>query len=200
MDDTLKRRLIGATVLLLAALALTSLLPGPERGGDSRPVVAYDLRTGKPLNLPPDGPAPPPVLLKPVELGSTESLEPDASSAPQAGARQPEQQSGAQAAAVTAHAGHPALKVDENFGSGDGSWFVQIGSFASRDNARLEMQKLFKLGLPAMMQNIVVSKKLWYRVRVGPYTSEPPAQQALASLHARGYDSAKVVRPDSVPN
>lgn len=217
MDETLARRLLGATVLLLLAFGLASLLPGPdgESGKYGQPVVAYDLRTGQPLNLSPREPPPPPVRLKPVEIGATPA--PAAAPEPESSAKpapqpsptpKPEAASEAKPApplAVTAtsgaRSGHPSLKVDESFGTATNtSWYVQIGSFSSRDNARTVLQKLFKQGLPAMMQNVTVGKSLWYRVRVGPYASETPAQQALSAVRAQGYPAAKVVRPDAGGN
>lgn len=213
MDETLTRRLLGATVLLLLAFGLASLLPGPpdrEPGKSGQPVVAYDLRTGQALNLEPQEAPPPPVHLKPVEMGATVTApQPDA----QAGESQatpqaipvpkPQIGNGGKPATPTpaARGAHRSLKVDESFGAAAStSWYVQVGSFSTRENARAVLQKLFKQGLPAMMQNITVGKKLWYRVRVGPYPSEAPTQQALSAVRAQGYAAAKVVRPDAGGN
>lgn len=221
MDETLARRLLGATVLLLLAFGLASLLPGPdgESGKSGQPVVAYDLRTGRPLNFPPREPLPPPVRLKAVQIGAApapepgpDATEPDAgrpqattapvetpAATPVVGEGKPATPSAA--AKPLPRSGHPSLKVDESFGDATNtSWYVQIGSFSSRDNARSVLQKLFKQGLPAMMQNVTVGKALWYRVRVGPYASETPAQQALSAVRAQGYPAAKVVRPDAGGN
>lgn len=223
MDETLARRLLGATVLLLLAFGLASLLPGPdgEPGKSGQPVVAYDLRTGRPLNLPLREPPPPPVRLKPVQIGATPAPEPAPDAAePDAGRPQTTAPVKTPAAVPTPvisgegktatpsaaanpvlRSGHPSLKVDESFGAATNtSWYVQVGSFSSRDNARSVLQKLFKQGLPAMMQNVTVGKALWYRVRVGPYASETPAQQALSAVRAQGYPAAKVVRPDAGGN
>ena len=256
MDDALKRRLVGAAVLLLAAFGLSLLLPGPDHspGEGAAPVVAYDLRTGEPLNLPPAQPAPPPLKLKPVEIGGIEAPKPESGpgSEPESGKEKekigapapdipknaadsakpapkpaadsakpaPKPQTVVAATAATAPApakpaaastqvmtkpaskpGRPALKVDESFGvKGGDAWYVQIGSFASKDNARAEQMKLAKLGLPAILQGITVDKKLWYRVRVGPYQAEAPAQQALTTVRTHGYAAAKVARPEGAAN
>src|SRR6476660_2688467 len=96
MDETLFRRLIGAAVLLLLAFALASLLPSPERkAGESRsPVVAYDLRTGRPLVEP----APPPVKLTPADSGVAT---PPAAPPPATAAKAPEATPPAAAATAT---------------------------------------------------------------------------------------------------
>ncbi len=216
MDETLLRRLVGATVLLLLAFGLASLLPGPDRvRGTAAPVVVYDLNSGAPLNLPSPVPAPPPVRLKPVQIGPVETAPAATSSAAKTtadkdlplpkpevkAAATPSPAPAATPATPATHSGRPALKVDESFGASTGaSWWVQVGSFSSRENARVVLQKLFKQGLPAMMQSVTVGKVLWYRVRTGPYAGEGPAQQALTAVRAQGYASAKVVRPDAGGN
>lgn len=57
MDDVLKRRLIGALVLLAASFAFASLLPEPSGPGEDA-LVRYDLRTGEPVGALPAGPRP----------------------------------------------------------------------------------------------------------------------------------------------
>lgn len=47
VDDVLKRRLVGALVLLGASFGLASLLPEPDSTPEPPGVVRYDLRTGE---------------------------------------------------------------------------------------------------------------------------------------------------------
>ena len=167
MDEVLRRRLIGAAVLLAAAFALASLLPDPgPRGmpGTGR-VVTYDLRTGE-------------------ELGAPEAASPGAEAATAPPVK-------------SMLAPRPALKVDDRLGTPPGAWYLQIGSFESQTNARNVLQKLYGAGLPTTIQSISVGKKLWYRVRVGPYPDEAAAQQALVLVRQQGYALAKVVRPEA---
>lgn len=217
MDETLFRRLVGAAVLLLLAFGLASLLPGPDRKESQPPVVAYDLRTGRPLVETVPAPMPPPVKLKPVEIGP-EGITPTAPEVTEKPApppakteEKPEPKPPAKAPADSKPQappikpkvlpGRPALKVDENFGAaGAASWYVQIASFENQANARTVLKKLFSQGMPAMIQSVPAGKKVWYRVRVGPYSSEAPAQQALSALRQQGYAAAKVVRPDAKGN
>lgn len=174
MDEILRRRLVGAAVLLTAAFAVASLLPEP-RPPDvvAEPVVRYDLRTGKPIEpvrTPPRGaaaPAPPAVATAP----SPETAAPQ----------------------------RKALKVDETLGGHAGNWYVQVGSFESQTNARKVLQELYGAGLPTILQTVTVGKSLWYRVRVGPFTGEDAAQRALAQVRKQGYATAKIVRPESGP-
>lgn len=169
MDETLRRRLVGAAVLLAVAFGVASLLPDPRErpSADAGRAVTYDLRTGRPVEpLPERGfvHTPPPA----TEL-----------------AQEPP------------HAKRPALKVDESLGEPQGGWFVQIGSFGSQGNARNVLQKLYGLGMPAVIQTVPVDGKLWYRVRVGPYRDEAAAMAALAAVRRNGYPLAKLVRPET---
>lgn len=86
MDEVLKRRLIGAIVLLTAAFIVASALPDPNRAAQGEDaVVTYDLRTGEALTTAP-APAAPPAAAPPREatpprpaLKVDETLGPDPS-------------------------------------------------------------------------------------------------------------------------
>jgi len=173
MDETLRRRLVGATVLLGIAFLVASLLPEPAPRGaaPAARVVTYDLQTGQPVRA-----AAPPVAELPPEEAPPEPAPPPA--------EQPA-------------APRPQLRVDESLGPPAGAWYLQIGSFESQANARNVLQKLYGAGLPTTIQSLSVGKKLWYRVRVGPYADEAAAQQALAAVRKQGYPLAKVVRPET---
>lgn len=56
MDEVLKRRLVGALVLLAGCFAVASLLPKPAPQDDG--LVRYDLRTGAPVGAVPAEPRP----------------------------------------------------------------------------------------------------------------------------------------------
>lgn len=178
MDETLKRRLLGAATLLLVAFVLAALLPDPELPEGEGAVVAYDLRTGLPIG--PAEPVPAPVE-RPPTLKPEERLEPRAAEP---------------APAAAAHLPRPALKVDESLGQTDG-WFVQVGSFSSQANARGALQTLFGMGLPTVIQSVAVGKVLWYRVRVGPYPGEGAALAVLAQVRKKGFTTAKLVKPEA---
>src|SRR5687767_5976324 len=176
MDETLLRRLLGATALLVVAMIVAALLPEPGADGRAEDVVAYDLSTGREIGAMPLPPVEHPPALRPEE----KLTPPRAAEAPAAAAPLP----------------RPALKVDETLDRG-GGWFVQVGSYSSQANARNALQKLFGMGLPTVIQSVSVGKSLWYRVRVGPYRAEGEAAAALARIKQNGYATAKLVRPES---
>jgi cell division septation protein DedD len=173
MDEVLRRRLVGAAVLLTGAFIVASVLPDPARpaGAAGGRVVTYDLRTGAEL-----GPA----------ARTVERRRPDVTVAPDNGAP-----------ATAAVAPRPQLKVEERLAAPAHGWYLQIASFESQANARNALQKLYGAGLPATIQSMTVGNKLWYRVRVGPYADEAAAQKALATVRQQGFPLARLVRPDA---
>lgn len=174
MDEALKRRLVGALVLLSLAFGLASLLPDPRPGAARVPaVVTYDLRTGKPVARHDQPPA----------IPTATDVEPEER----------------QAAAPAEPAVRPTLKVDDTLGGEAYGWYVQVGSFESQGNARRVLETLYGLGLPTTIQSVSVGRTLWYRVRVGPYPGEDAATRALATVRGAGYGSARLVRPERSP-
>ncbi|HUR40852.1 MAG TPA: SPOR domain-containing protein [Verrucomicrobiae bacterium] len=162
MDDALRRRLVGAVVLLALAFVVASLLPDPHRArSPSGEHITYDLRTG-------------------VAVGGIESAMP-----PEA------------APSELSPAPRPTLKVDDTLGVAPGAWYLQIGSFESQSNARKVLQTLYGAGLPAVIHSVTSGKKLWYRVRVGPYTDEGAAKLGLEEVRKHGYPLAQVVQPET---
>ncbi len=179
MDEALLRRLLGGAALLALAFLVASLLPEPQSTGRGGGTVVYDLRTGAEISAS----ARPPVENAP-ELKSEDTLaqrpaEPEPKVAPP-----PERR--------------PALKVDETLGQ-PGGWFIQVGSYSDKANARKALQKLYGMGLATEIQQVAVVKALWYRVRVGPYPAEGAALAALGTIKQNGYTDAKLVRPEPAP-
>lgn len=162
MDDALRRRLVGAVVLLGLAFVVASLLPDPQRAGRiAGEHITYDLRTGAAIG---GSELPMPPAAAPSELPPSP---------------------------------RPMLKVDDSLGVAPGAWYLQIGSFESQSNARKVLQTLYGAGLPAVIHSVTSGKKLWYRVRVGPYADESAARLGLEEVRKQGYPLAKVVQPET---
>jgi DedD protein len=72
-------------------------------------------------------------------------------------------------------------------------WMVQLGVFASRDNAeRLALDVRVK-GLRASVSEVTTSGRKLYRVRVGPAADRAGAQELQARLRAVGRPSGTIV-------
>jgi DedD protein len=72
-----------------------------------------------------------------------------------------------------------------------GSWFVQVGSFKSKDNAEALVAKLKTLGFDA---DFVDVPKPLLHVRVGPYAERSAAEAARDKLKKDGYPSSIISR------
>ena len=76
-----------------------------------------------------------------------------------------------------------------------GGWVVQIGVFASRENAeRLALDVKVK-GLKASVSEVTSSGRKLYRVRVGPVPDRAGAQELQSRLKAAGRPAGTIVPP-----
>jgi DedD protein len=75
----------------------------------------------------------------------------------------------------------------------DVGWSVQVGSFASRQNADGLLKKLKDKGYPAFVYRNAAENPPLFRVRVGPYTHETEARSAADTLRGDLRLDVKVV-------
>jgi DedD protein len=83
--------------------------------------------------------------------------------------------------AVAAGAGAPAATSGTS-----GAWMVQLGSFASRDNAERLAKQLRGGGLQVSVSQGATGRRL-YRVRAGPVPDHAAAEQLAGKLRAQGH-------------
>lgn len=67
-----------------------------------------------------------------------------------------------------------------------GGWMVQLGVFASRQNAEHLAQQMRGKGFKASVSDVTGSSRKLYRVRVGPTADRAAAQELQARLRAAG--------------
>ncbi len=70
-----------------------------------------------------------------------------------------------------------------------GKFLINVGLFADDNNARNAFVKLQDAGLPALSQEIKSSKGKRTRVRVGPFETQPEADQAAERIRALQLDA-----------
>jgi DedD protein len=70
-------------------------------------------------------------------------------------------------------------------GTGLYAWVIQVGSFASRERADGLVQRLRKEGYPAFQEQAYVSKRIMYRVRIGPGSDRKRTEQMAQQLADR---------------
>lgn len=67
--------------------------------------------------------------------------------------------------------------------------FLQAGSFSTAQDADNQKAKLAFMGLEAVVQQVMVQDKTYFRVRVGPYTKIDDLNKARAELAKNGIEA-----------
>lgn len=166
MDDSLKRRLVGAIVLVSLVVIFvpmlledepmfspgitTSNIPPPPQSGKEFSSRIQPLETETPSAVVPAGPV--------------EAAAPAPAPAP------------LPAAAEATPSETPQPRV------GLSAWVVQVGSFGARENADQLVEQLRQKQLPAFMEPVSIDKKTMYRVRVGPEVDQKKAALMQAEI------------------
>lgn len=194
MNEQLKKRLVGAIVLVaLAVIFVPMLLEGDKRSdatmlGSNVP-VPQENRVGMvdiPLQVPPP-PAYAPVVVErelppePVAAPASPAAAPEPVAAP-APAPQPKPAAPVQPVKPAAVAAAPKTAAAA-------SWAVQVGSFAEQANASRLRDSLRGKGYPAYVEQVKLASGASYRVRVGPVLSRADAeaiQGKLVKIDQRG--------------
>jgi rare lipoprotein A len=85
----------------------------------------------------------------------------------------------------------PALKTAEA-ATPEGRILIQAGSFRSKDNADKARAQLAAIA-PVDVTPIAVGADTYFRVRIGPFSTDRDAQSALSRAEEAGYSGAKIV-------
>lgn len=85
----------------------------------------------------------------------------------------------------------PAKLAPASSGSG-GGWYVQAGSFSSRENAERLATRLKSVGGTSIVP-VEVGGKTLHRVRVGSFATRAKAEDALVAAEEKGASGARVV-------
>jgi DedD protein len=207
-----KERLTGAVILVaLIVLLVPELLSGPIRSAPRRAVAAAEelpLRSYT-INLAEDahahpaahtaaadvaGPAPPAPLPAAPAAGGPAAVEGPGATQSDRQARAPAAAATTAAAAASVAAAAPATHsagtavapAPTNAAGTSGAWMVQLGSFASRDNAERLAKQLRGGGLQVSVSQGATGRRL-YRVRAGPVPDHAAAEQLAGKLRAQGH-------------
>jgi DedD protein len=221
MDQSLKARLIGATVLVaLAVLLIPELLTGRKADAptveapaarDTRTFTIELGRSGGTMSNPTPAPAPaglPSVVASPdlapagsdvaaVRSGDVATLTEDASAPPghtPPASTAPAAMTPAPAAVQPVEQAPVAVPAAEPAAPG-GSFLVQVGAFGSADAARKLVAELQAAGYAAQVAPITRNGRTLHRVRVGPASGRAAAREMAGRLEARGLP-ASVVESD----
>jgi DedD protein len=222
VESRVKERLTGAVLLVaLIVLLVPELLSGPGKNAqptrvtdkDGAPMRSYTIDLAENGGAPRAGPAessgtpelqPMPAEEDPAgsEASEAAQAQPDSSavastdeersaSAVESPAAE-HQAEPAPAAAASPPPAEPASRTGSAAPPVTG-WMIQVGSFASRDNAERLARDLGAKGFVAAVSESRGGGRSLYRVRVGPEADRAAAQALLARLRSRGVTGAALV-------
>jgi DedD protein len=192
MDRRVKERLVGATILgVLIVLLVPELLSGPKpaavpTANPAEPVrtVTVDLTTRQSVA---PSPAQVPAPAEP-DTAASASMPPPPPAAAQSAAPVAEP-----SAPLESPSSSPISAVSE---TGHRGWALQVGSFASRDNADKLAHQLKAQKYAAYVVSSGSGAAIRHKVRIGPLADRTAAEHLLAKLKTQKY-SASIVAPDS---
>jgi DedD protein len=114
----------------------------------------------------------------------TAPARPPAQAAPRIAPPRPAARTSAAPGAKSAPAPRPA-QVYNNY-------WVQTGSFSTRVRADGVKEVLASKGIPSIIENRDLDGKTFYRVRIGPYTSQNEANYWLSLIKSIGFEDSQV--------
>jgi DedD protein len=208
MDRRVKERLVGASILVvLIVLIVPELLSGPASAPSTfrlpasapEPVrnITVDLATSKPARDPAADAA--------ASAAQPAAVRADVATAARGQLDSASGQSTAPSATTPAEL-RPSLPLETAAppptsaatgvkpASGGRAWAVQLGSFASRDNADNLARQVRARGFAVLVSPGGSGSSLRYRVRSSPLADRSAASQAVAKLKALGF-AASIVSP-----
>ncbi len=200
MDDGLKKRLLGATVLVSLAVIFVPMLFEKEPADDSGmneskiPLPPEDRFSSSILPLENEDLSTPPAQITPLKQLGEESG-PSSNDSGKILELKPEKRSEivspveSVALDTTQETNPPEqeerlskLAIPTGSQIRVPSWVVQVGSFSNRVNADKIANELKKKGYPTFIEQADINGNTVFRVRVGPEKNKPKAKQMLAQL------------------
>jgi DedD protein len=206
MDEQVKARLIGATVLVAVIVILVpAVLSGPKRDATGpaapdgkRATRTYTIDLGgavasgarlqqQPQLAPPVREAPRLPTVEPPGVATEPVADLPEEEAPAA------PPSPAKSTTLPAEpAPQPVPRTVAAAPAAKGTWSVQVGAFGSADSARRLVADLRKDGLPAYVAPLSRNGKTLHRVRVGPEPTRAAAEAVAARLKGRSLPATVV--------
>lgn len=205
MEVSTKERLTGALIVVLALVVVAPELLSGRHAPESGTPAAQDPEDGAPLqtiSIQLDSPAAPSAIVRDVpeepEAVPTEPVPVAAESPPAAPAAAvasqvvPETKPPVQEA-VAPKPAVPATRAPA--AAATGKWWVQVGSFSSRDNAERLARQLRADGFATDLAQGSSNGKPVFRVRAGPAADRAAAEALRSRLIKAGHKNPSLVAP-----
>lgn len=180
MNEQLKQRLTGAIVLvILGVIFLPMILDKPE------PVKPESAVTDIPFETPVKAPEQLSIPQEVIARYEPEDLLPQDESINQ---EMDNTSEGIKSEENTVPENKIESQADEPTQTGikasapETKWFIQAGSFSSKENADLLVKQLLSGGLNAYHESIESGGRRLYRVRIGPFDAGTKAKEAKQKL------------------
>jgi DedD protein len=183
MDRRVKERLVGATILgALLVLLVPELLSGPK------PAVAPAVNPTQPVrNVTVDLPAAAPAA--PIDEPQPPGPASSAQAPPSAPAEATPPKTEAPPSALESPSSPPISASSDAARRG---WSLQLGSFASRENADKIVHQLKARGFPVYVVSSGSGTSARHKVRIGPIADRAAAERLATKLKAQKFSPAIV--------
>jgi DedD protein len=207
METRIRERLVGAIALVaIVVILVPELLTGPRSSAPratsdaAAPVrsVTIDLTTGERGTIARPRPSAAPLPEDAAVMhAATAAAPPLASplSAPPASPGAPPASAPSALESPPSAATIPAAAATATANAGPQGWIVQLGSFASRDNAERFASSLRSKGYAAFVAEFRGSDRVLFRVRVGPEQDRTRAEAIGARLAREGHRGSIAPQP-----
>ena len=209
MEGPVKERLTGALILIAAlVIVVPEMLSGPDAPSPSSsadtdagpPLRTYELQLDTPAasrNEDQSALSPQSAPNQPIPGAAPALAEASAKVEPQVGAEKPAPEKPVAEPPVPEKpvatvATAPAVERTPAATVTGGNWWIQLGSFSSRENAERLQKQLRAAGYPISVSPIKSNGKELYRVRAGPVPSREAAAGLQGRLAAAGHKSSLV--------
>ena len=216
MERKVKERLVGAAVLMAAAIILIpEMLSGPDRGSPAEapaqsrndaPIKTYTIDlshspSAQPTPAVVENRAPPPEEPPAAQSPSPPSPEPQPAAGDQAKPDVPQRpvvtpppepvRSEPAKPVVEPPTSTPARTAARPLASNagaptSGGWAVQVGSFSKEETAERVAKQLRDQGQSAFVMPVKSGSATLYRVRIGPMKDRASAEAALRTVKSAG--------------
>jgi DedD protein len=190
METPVKERLVGAVVLVGLIVALVpEMLSGPRRGGASHSASADGAVRTFTIDLAPV------TATQVAEPGDDAAVPEPLPSSPPVEPSEPRTQPSPAAQPDTSPPTVVTARPNTSKPSTDTGWAVQLGSFASRENADRLAADIRRSGYRAFVSRYEAGRSVRYRVRVGPEQDRAQAEALAQRLQRDGRQVSIVSHP-----
>jgi DedD protein len=202
VEVSTKERLTGALILVLALVVIAPEMLSGRRAPERGTAVAQNPEDGAPLqtySIRLDDPGPSQVSARDTAAVAVEEVAavppPATGDAPEPASVPVPAPKPAAAAGKATQMVQPVSSAEKPGATASGTWWVQVGSFGSRENAQRLAAKLRDAGYAMQVSQGRQNGKDLFRVRAGPVADRAAAQELRTRLMGSGQKNPQLIAP-----